>query len=109
MPITPVVGRGLAILALVFVALLSAAGSAMAAADRSDPDAAQRSLQRAQARPRGRGPRPGRELSPGRVDPRPRRNALDGAGRRAADALLARPTDGNADPQGDGYTVTEAT
>lgn len=36
------------------------------------------------------------------------RGSLEGADRRAADRLLARPTDGGGDPQGDGYTVAEA-
>jgi Bacterial Ig-like domain/Family of unknown function (DUF6055) len=35
--------------------------------------------------------------------------SLHGSERRQAQALLARPTDGDADPQGDGYTVAEAT
>jgi Big-like domain-containing protein len=35
--------------------------------------------------------------------------SLRGAERRQAHALLARPTDGDADPQGSGYTVPEAT
>jgi hypothetical protein len=34
--------------------------------------------------------------------------SLHGSERRQAHALLARPSDGSADPQGDGYTVTEA-
>jgi hypothetical protein len=37
-----------------------------------------------------------------------KRSQLDGAERRRADALLARPTDGVTDPQGFGYTVPEA-
>ena len=35
--------------------------------------------------------------------------SLHGSERRQAEALLARPTDGDADAQGDGYTVPEAT
>ena len=34
---------------------------------------------------------------------------LRGADRQAAERLLARPTNGNKDPQGDGYSVPEAT
>jgi hypothetical protein len=36
-------------------------------------------------------------------------DGLSAAERRVADAILARPTDGSADPQGDGYTAAEAT
>lgn len=35
-----------------------------------------------------------------------RRNRLGGKDRQRADRILARPSDGAADPQGDGYTVT---
>jgi hypothetical protein len=35
--------------------------------------------------------------------------SLHGSERRQAQALLARPTDGDADPQGSGYTVAEGT
>jgi hypothetical protein len=57
---------------------------------------------------------PGNGLRRGELTPLLRQLAvrlpeLRGADRRQAEALLARPTDGSADPQGSGYTVGEAT
>ncbi len=49
----------------------------------------------------------GRELTPALAELSARYEALDPAERREADRLLARPTDGAGDPQGDGYTVPE--
>lgn len=42
--------------------------------------------------------------TPALADLNARRADLDAAGRKRAAALLARPTDGNADPQNEGYT-----
>lgn len=56
---------------------------------------------------------PGTQLRRGELTPLLRQLALQlprlrGSERRQAEALLARPTDGEADPQLDGYTVPEA-
>jgi hypothetical protein len=57
---------------------------------------------------------PGQRLRRGELTPLLRQLALQlpklrGSERRQAEALLARPTDGDADPQQDGYSVQEAT
>jgi hypothetical protein len=95
--------------ALSLLALWIPASAHAAANGRSDPDAAKRALQRVQDLKRGIGVRTGRELTPALLDLELRRHALSGEHRRAASQLLARPTDGASDPQGDGYTVAEAT
>ena len=100
--------RGLAWL-LAALALTAALPSAAAAGDRgSDRERAERALQRVQDLKRGVGVRTGRELTEAIAELVRRRGALDAAGRRSADALLARPTDAN-DPQNDEYSVAEAT
>ena len=71
--------------------------------------AAEAALDRAQALSDGRGVVTGRELTPALFALAARYPALDAAERREADRLLARPTDGVADPQGDGYSVPEQT
>src|SRR3954452_10932225 len=66
-------------------------------------------MQRVEDLKRGIGVRSGRELTPALVDLATRRLALDRDNRKTADRILARPTDGAGDPQGDGFTVAEAT
>jgi hypothetical protein len=69
--------------------------------------AAESALARARALRAGRGVVTGRELTPALAELSARYEALDPAERRQADRLLARPTEGAGDPQGDGYTVPE--
>ena len=90
------------------LAVLPACASAAAGANPGQARA-EKALQRVQDLHNGIGVRTGRELTPALVELQRTKRALDAPGRRKADALLARPTDGPADPQGDGYTTTEAT
>ena len=71
--------------------------------------AADSALERARALRAGRGVVTGRELTPALAELSARYGALDPAGQREADRLLARPTDEAGDPEGDGYTVPEHT
>src|SRR5688500_14627571 len=64
-------------------------------------------LERAQDLRAGRGVVTGRELTLALARLAARYEALTPQGRREADRLLARPTDGAGDPQGDGWTVAE--
>lgn len=99
-----------AVLALSTAAsVLTAAPAASAAGERAAGDRAERALGLAERIVSGDAPRaPGarvdgtlalRELFTALPD-------LDPASRREAAAILARPTDGNRDPAGDGYTVS---
>ena len=72
-----------------------------------DRSAAVGALRQAQALRAGRGVVTGRELTPALAQLSAAYAALDPRDRRAADRLLARPSDGGGDPQGDGYTVPE--
>ena len=72
-----------------------------------DHAAAAGALERAQDLRAGRGVVNGRELTPALARLAARYDALTPAERREADRLLARPTDGAGDPQGDGWTVPE--
>ncbi|MEA2310774.1 MAG: hypothetical protein QOE28_742, partial [Solirubrobacteraceae bacterium] len=71
--------------------------------------AAEAALARAVALRSGRGVVTGRELTPALAQLAQRLPALDAGDRRTADRLLARPSDGTGDPQGDGYSVPEHT
>src|SRR3954452_809021 len=81
---------------------------AAAQAANGDQQRAQQALQHVKDIKHGIGVRTGRELTPALLELNRTRSDLDAAGRKQADALLARPTEGNADPQGDGYTTAEA-
>ncbi len=65
-------------------------------------------LQRATALVAGQAPQGGRELTIALRDLAIAVPRLSGADKRRAKALLARPTDGLSDPQGDGYTASLA-
>lgn len=69
--------------------------------------AAERVLVQAKRALAGRDVRSGRELSPLLKDLAVRLPALDRGDRRQARSVLARPTDGLADPFGDGYTAAD--
>src|SRR5690349_13593409 len=66
-----------------------------------DRSAAQSALDRASDPPTGR------ELTPALAQLSARYGALSAAGQRDADRLLARPADGGADPEQQGWTVPE--
>ena len=66
---------------------------------------ATRALQRVEALIAGTSPESARELTIALRDLAIAVPLLKGSDRRAANALLARPTDGIGDPQGDGYTA----
>src|SRR4051812_30496980 len=102
---TRTVVRLLLVAAVLVAALPATAG---ASAGTGDSQRAQRALQRAQDLMQGVGVRTGRELTPALLELRHTRGGLDPAGRRKADALLARPTDTESSP-GHAYTVTEHT
>jgi hypothetical protein len=76
--------------------------------DKSDRAKADHALQKVNDLRKGVGVLTGREMTPALADLNARRGALDTVGRKQADALLARPTDGNADPQGDGWSTAES-
>ena len=108
--------RGLGRLPVLAAGLLLAALAP--AADAAPREAKPRALERSPRRPSRRWPVPARcaraaAWSRGGAEPpalaelSARYEALDPAERREADRLLARPTDGATDPQGDGYTVPE--
>ena len=101
------------LVALLALALLVPAGSALAE-PASPPEPTQRAraqaaLDKAQGLLDGRGVKTGRELTLVLAELARTREALPVEERREARAVLARPTDGIADPQGDGYTTSEAT
>src|SRR4051794_18962700 len=95
---------------LVPLLLLATAAPASASDLRAlshDRSAAHAALERARDVRAGRGVRTGRELTPALAQLSAGSAALSPADRREADRLLARPSDGGGDPQGDGYTVPE--
>src|SRR4051812_6841181 len=96
------IGLGLALMLVAF-----AATPALAAArggGHSSQIAAEHALQKVKDLKKGIGVHTRRELTPALADLALRQGALDAQGRKEAAALLARPTDGNSDPQGDGYS-----
>src|SRR4051812_29595204 len=100
--------RALASIACGVVAA-AAVPSVAAAADKLDRHAdAVRSLKHVKELRKGNGARTGRELTPALAELAHKRKDLGSEGRRQVDSLLARPTDGVADPYEDGYTVGEA-
>ena len=97
------------LLLTVLMALAAMApGAASAERDRPDRERAERALEHAAALKRGHGVQTGRELSLALNRLAAALPALSGADRRAGERLLARPTDGDADPQDDGYKPTSA-
>ncbi len=99
-------GRSLLVLALVLLAAIPAAASAAKPATRAQ---AEEALEEAQQVLDGQGVRTGREVTPALARLAAGKPLLDSADRREANGLLARPTDGAADPQRRGYTTDEAT
>ncbi len=97
-------------LAVLLIAPPAASGapSKRAGLEGSRP-AAEKALERVERLSAGRGVRTGRELTSALRELAARLDALAPADRREAGRLLARPTDGPADPGGDGYAVPEAT
>lgn len=100
-----------AVLALT-LGLSGHAGASVTGKDRgraTTPDAARAALDRVETLLEGRGGEArggdGREATLALRDLVVQRSDLTGEDRRRADALLARPTDGGADPQGDGYAA----
>ena len=100
--------RRLAVSVLVALALIAVLPPAAGAASPNAGERAQQALQRVQDLFHGIGVRTGRELTPALLELHQRRGALDAAGRKTADSLLARPTSTEAAP-GHAYTVPEAT
>ena len=101
------------LVALLALALLVPAGSAVAEPG-NQPEPTQRvraqtALDEARRLLDGRGVRTGRELTLVLAELARSRDALPAEERREARAILARPTDGAEDPQGDGYRTSEAT
>jgi hypothetical protein len=102
-------------LTMVLGLLLALAGSSAPAlaADKpvrpGDRSRAEAALRRAENLLAGRGVRSGRELTLALARLVKHKHALAPRDRAHARAVLARPTDGASDPQGDGYTVGEAT
>ncbi len=94
------------LLALLVLIALPAAASATEPTTRAD---AKDALQEAQDALDGKGVRTGREVTPALARLAAGKSLLGSTDKREANALLARPTDGAADPQGSGYTVPEAT
>jgi hypothetical protein len=93
------------LIALCVLPATAGAVSKRAASERNRP-AAERALERVERLQAGRGVRTGHELTPALRELAIRYRALEPADRARARRLLARPTDGVADP--DGYTVPEA-
>jgi hypothetical protein len=95
--------------ALVALALLPGAAAAhsgsKARALARDAAGAERALERVERLRAGRGVRTGHELTHALRELALRLPALRGTERRQAEAYLARPTDGGADPFGDGYST----
>lgn len=85
-----------------------AAPAAKSAQLARDARGAELALARATRLRDGRGVRTGRELTHALQELAARLPALRGEERRRGERLLARPSDGAADPFGDGYTVAEA-
>src|SRR4051812_22274429 len=96
---------------VVLLALALAAPAAAAGRDSKTPAlahdraAASSALEHARDLRAGRGVVSGYELTPALAELSARYAALDPRDRREADRILARPTDGGGDPQGDGYGV----
>jgi Family of unknown function (DUF6055) len=111
LPSSPLARRLTAVAGALVLTL--AVGSQAHAADRAaqlraDRPGAERALARAQALAHGRGVRDGRELSPALASLSARISALSPADRKAANALLARPTDpGQTGQPGGPYTVAD--
>jgi hypothetical protein len=95
-------------LAVAATLLLALPASSFAAASPRAKRAAEHALQKVKDLKRGIGVRSGRELTPALIDLARRRGALDAAGRKQADAILARPTDPGEGFPGHSYTTTEA-
>jgi len=91
------------------MSVLAMLPSAATAAEPETRAQAEDALQEAQQLLDGRGVRTGRELTPTLARLAAGKALLPTAERREATGVLARPTDGAADPQGDGYTVPSAT
>jgi hypothetical protein len=107
---------GVIFAALVFLlcgGLLGTAPAAAAPSKRASLERAaapaERALERARTLAMDSRPAGERELTPILQELGARYAALDGEHRRAARALLARPTDGAADPAANGYAVPEET
>jgi hypothetical protein len=99
--------RAVRALALALTLCAMAPASAMATATPAHDDAVA-ALQHARALLHGTTTGDGHDLTAALVRLAHERPALGPGGRRAADRLLARPTDGDADPEGSGYTHPEA-
>jgi hypothetical protein len=97
--------RGLAILAVLATFSLLPGAAATAAGLTPAQQRAERALQRVKDLKAGIGVHTGRELTPALMELARTKDDLTAAGRKEAQAIFARPTDGNSDPQGDGYTV----
>ena len=96
-------GLGLALLLVAFATFPALAFG------QTGPTQAEQALQKVKDLKQGIGVHTGRELTPAMAELFRTKGDLDASGRKEAAALLARPTDGGGDPQGDGYTVTEET
>ena len=101
------IGLGLALLLVAFAAMPALASAR--GGGRGSQIAAERALQKVKDLKQGIGVHTGRELTPALADLALRQGALDARGRKAAAALLARPTDANEGSPGHAYSTTEAT
>src|SRR4051794_13982683 len=86
--------------ALAVLAVAPACAAASAGRGKGNPKAAEHALERAKLLTRGVGVHTGRELSPALSQLFATLPSLTGDDRTTAEALLARPDDGDADPGG---------
>src|SRR6476660_7608840 len=92
-------------LCIALVAMLPAGAQAATGAQQR----AEQALQHVKDLKHGIGVHTGREMTPALLELERTRGDLTPSGRKEADSILARPTDGASDPQGDGYTTAEET
>lgn len=97
----------------VLCALISASPAALGATEKplhpTNRARAESALRGAEALLDGQGVRSGREVTPALARLNRRADALSPDDRERADAVLARPTQGNSDPEQHGYTTSEHT
>src|SRR3954462_2876318 len=93
---------------VIALAVLLPAAAQAASAGNGAPQRADQALQHVKDLKQGLGVATGRELTPALLELHRTKGDLQAPPGRQADALPAPPTDGNADPQGDGYTTAEA-
>ena len=105
------IGRFLLVALASLACLIAVPATAMAAKEKGsdatkDRQLAEKTLEEAKDLFRGKGVKTGRELTLVLDELSLRVRALSGKDRAQAEGILARPTDGSADPYGDGYDPT---